>query len=82
MRWLPLLLLLACRTQPFELLDGGETAADLSQPVDLSHSSGDPCSPKVPDGVCPPNTTCCPFSCWGGNDVTGWCAPGNGCPVC
>jgi hypothetical protein len=80
MRWLPLLLLLACRTQPFELLDGAESVPDLSSPQDLSSSGV--CSPKVPNGSCPPNSTCCPFSCWGGNDVTGWCAPGNGCPAC
>jgi hypothetical protein len=75
------LFLFGCRTQPFELADGS-SAADLSSLPDLSGSSQQPCSPKVPDGYCPANSTCCPFSCWGGNDVTGWCAPGNGCPVC
>jgi hypothetical protein len=77
MRWLSLVLLLACRTQPFELEDGG--APDLSHPPS---GAAPPCSPKFPDGVCPPQKTCCPFSCWGGNDVTGWCFDGDGCPVC
>ena len=82
MRWLLLLTFFGCRTQPFEFEDGG-SVPDLSHP-DLSRPGGaaPPCAPQFPHGVCPPQKTCCPFSCWGGNDVTGWCFPGEGCPVC
>ena len=85
-------LLLGCRTQPLTLDDDlasrdlahtDPRAVDLSRPADLSPPPDMPaCGPTFPDGYCPPATTCCPFSCWGGNDQTGWCAPGNGCPLC
>jgi hypothetical protein len=80
-----LALVAACRT-------GGVDAPDL-RPADLSATVdagrdlasvelGDVCRPDNPDGSCAPGTTCCPYSCWGGNDETGWCFTGAGCPVC
>ena len=83
--WLLCLLLLGCRTRPFE--EGGLAPADMGRtdiatPADMAHPPDAGCSPAVPNGYCPPGTTCCPFSCWGGNDVTGWCFQGPGCPVC
>jgi hypothetical protein len=67
MKWLPLLVLVACRTQPLDVTgDGGITPAPDLSPVSCGGFAGIGCPPKqfceMPAGQC--------F-----NDSTGTCAP-------
>ncbi len=77
---------LGCRTRPMPPpppdLQRAELAAGDLPAVDLNEGPDERCDPQHPNGYCPPETTCCPFSCWGGSDEAGWCAPGPGCPIC
>jgi hypothetical protein len=91
------LLLLGCRTSPWELPPGDLSSTDLDardltshdlQARDLALGDLSPppdamiCNRDHPNGWCPSGFSCCAFDCWGGSDATGWCAAGSGCPAC
>lgn len=95
--WLIALLVAGCRTELLDpqastsandaAMSAPQPTADFSAPdllaADLaSPPDGDICSKENFNGYCPEHFTCCPYGCWGGNDVSGWCAPTEGCPVC